>query len=91
MARKSRAEKLNDIEKQLLELNKRKKEMEEKLYISIGKHVVDEMGTTDEEYIKSTLTKLISQLSSDSNDAESKSDSVVKSHEEERSSEYQPS
>ncbi|NUH84740.1 hypothetical protein HUN92_13525 [Bacillus firmus] len=52
MARKTKIEKINTLEEQIKELEQKKKEMLEKLYIEVGKHVVNEWDCNDDKVLK---------------------------------------
>ncbi len=58
MTRKSKAEKLLSIEDQIKELQEKKIKMEKNLYLLIGKLVVTEWGTNDEETLSFAIKEL---------------------------------
>lgn len=58
MTKKSKAKKLLSIEEQIKELQERKIKMEKNLYLSIGKSVVSEWGTMDEDELIATIKQL---------------------------------
>lgn len=58
MTRKSKQQKINNLEDQIKELEERKKQMQDDLYKSIGKTVVTAWGCNDDKILISTVEKL---------------------------------
>ncbi|MCM3405526.1 hypothetical protein [Cytobacillus oceanisediminis] len=55
MARKTKIEKINSLEEQIKELEQKKKEMLELLYIDIGRYVVTEWNSNDDKELKTLI------------------------------------
>lgn len=58
MAKRNNTEKIQSIEEQIKELEKKKKSMIDQLHVSIGKAIVSEWGTTDQEEIIRVIIEL---------------------------------
>lgn len=61
MTRKSKAEKIISIEDQIKELQEKKNKMQNDLYNSIGKTLVNEWGNSDEKKIINVIKTLKSE------------------------------
>lgn len=58
MPRKTKNERIKSINDQIRELQEKKTKMEEKLYLEIGKHIVQEWDTDQEEELKEVITRI---------------------------------
>jgi len=58
MAKKNKTEKIKSIDEQIKELQEKKKLMIDQLYISVGKTIVSEWNSTNQEELENVIVEL---------------------------------